>query len=129
MNAQLPQLLISLGEVAAMAGLCAALFGWRDAALPDAGASLGRDIPGFRPGRIAMSRDAKSALIENAQDGAIYLAVMRGDGVVTRRLSRDVRVGREGERLTLDLRDFTLKRTRLDLADAAEWETRLKGAA
>jgi len=129
MNGQLLQLLISLGEVAAMAGLCAVLFGWRDAAMPDAGACLARDIPGFRPGRIAMSGDAKSALIENASDGAIYLAVMRGGDVVTRRLSRDVRVSREGERLTFDLRDFTLKRTQLDLADAAEWETRLKGSA
>jgi hypothetical protein len=129
MNAQLLQLLISLGEVAAMAGLCAALFGWRDAALPDVAASLGRDIPGFRPGRIARSGDAKSALIENAQDGAIYLAVMRGGDVVTRRLARDVRVSREGGRLTIELRDFTLKRARLDLADAAEWETRLKEAA
>lgn len=129
MNGQLLQLLISLVAVAAMAGLCAALFGWRDAALPDAGATLGRDIPGFRPGRIAMSGDARSALIENARDGAIYLAVMRGGDVVTRRLSRDVRVSREGGRLTLDLRDFTLKRIRLDLADAAAWETRLKGGA
>jgi len=129
MNAQLLQLLFSLVAVAAMAGLCAALFGWRDATMPDAGAALGRDIPGFRPGRIAVSGDAKSALIENARDGAIYLAVMRGGDVVTRRLSREVRVSRAGERLTLDLRDFTLKRTRLDLADAAAWETRLKGSA
>jgi hypothetical protein len=129
MNAQLLQLLISLVEVAAMAGLCAALFGWRDAAMPDAAACLGRDVPGFRPGRIAISGDAKSALIENAGDGAIYLAVVRGDGVVTRRLSREVRVVREGDRLTFDLRDFTLKRMQIDLADAAEWETRLKEAS
>ena len=126
MNGQLLQLLISLGEVAAMAGLCVALFGWNRAAMPDLATALGRDIPGFRPGRVAMSGDAKSALIENASDGAIYLAVVRGDGVVTRRLSHGAQVSRDGERLTFDLRDFTLKRIELDLADAAEWEARLK---
>lgn len=129
MNAQLLQLLISLFEVAAMAGLCVALFGWNKAAMPDLAETLGRDIAGFRPGRIGVSADAKAALVENARDGAIYLAVLRGDGVVTRRLSPAVRVSREGGRLTLDLRDFTLKRTELDLADAAEWEARLKGVA
>jgi hypothetical protein len=129
MNAQLLQLLISLGEVAAMAGLCVLLFGWNKAAMPDIAAALGRDVPGFRPGRVAMSTDARTALVENVCDGAIYLAVLRGDGVVTRRLSPATRVSREGARLTLDLRDFTLKRTALDLVDAAEWEARLKGAA
>ncbi len=129
MNGQLLQLLISLGEVAAMAGLCILLFGWDRAAKPDLAAALGRDIAGFRPGRVAMSADAKSALIENARDGAIYLAVLRGDGVVTRRLSRGARVSRDGERLTLDLRDFTLKPAQLDLADAPEWEARLKEVA
>ncbi len=64
MNAQLLQLLISLIEVAAMAGLCALLFGWNKAAMPDLAAALGRDIPGFRPGRFALSADAKAALIE-----------------------------------------------------------------
>jgi len=127
MNAQLLQLLISLIEVAAMAGLCALLFGWNRAAMPDVAAALERDIPGFRPGRIATSDDAKSALVENAGDGAIYLAVVRGDGVVTRRLSHGVQVSRDGERLSFYLRDFTLKRTQLNLADAAEWEARLKG--
>jgi hypothetical protein len=129
MNAQLLQLLISLCEVAAMAGLCVALFGWNRAAMPDLAAALGRDVAGFRPGRVSVSADAKTALVENARDGQVYLAVLRGDGVVTRRLSPAVRVSREGRRLMLDLRDFTLKRAELDLADAAEWETRLKGAA
>jgi hypothetical protein len=128
MNAQLLQLLISLFEVAAMAGLCALLFGWNRAAVPDLAAAIGRDIAGFRPGRVSVSADAKTALVENARDGQVYLAVLRGDGVVTRRLSPAVHVSREGRRLTLDLRDFTLKRTELDLADAAEWEARLKGA-
>lgn len=129
MNAQLLQLLISLCEVAAMAGLCVALFGWNGAAMPDVAAALGRDVAGFRPGRVGVSADAKTALVEDARDGQVYLAVLRGDGVVTRRLSPATRVSREGRRLTLDLRDFTLKRAELDLADAAEWEARLKGAA
>ena len=126
MNAQLLQLLISLGEVGLMAGLCVVLFGRRDATMPDIGAMLGRDMPGFRPGRIAMCADAKAALAEDARDGAIYLAVLRGDGVVTRRLSRGMLVSRDGKRLAFDLRDFTFKRTELDLADAAEWEARLR---
>jgi hypothetical protein len=127
MNAQLLQLLISLGEVALMAGLCVALFGWRGAAMPDVSARLARDIPGFRPGRVAMSANAKAALVENARDGSLYLAVLRGDGLVTRKLAPGTPVSREGGRLTLELRDFTLKRAELDLADAAEWEARLKG--
>jgi hypothetical protein len=129
MNAQLLQLLLSLGEVALMVGLCLLLFG--RAAAPASGAfeaRLALDVPGFRAGRRAVSGDGRSALIEDARDGAVYLAVARGDGVVTRRLTSAARIGRDGERLTLGLKDFTLKRAELTLTDAADWETRLKEA-
>ena len=127
MNAQLFQLLVSLGEVALMVGLCFLLFG--RAGAPASGAfdaRLAEDVPGFRAGRRAVSRDGRVALIENLRDGAVYLAVARGDGVVTRKLARDARISRDGERLMLGLNDFTLGRAELVLADASEWETRLK---
>jgi hypothetical protein len=132
MNAQALQLLISVGGITLMVGLCALLFGRAGKPLSDASAvveSLARDIPGFRAGRMALSRDARAALIEDARDGSIYLAVMRGDGLVTRKLSRDALAGREGDRLALKLRDFTLRKAELDLADAASWEATLKGRA
>jgi len=130
MNAQLLQLLLSLGEVALMVGLCFALFGRAPAPAAHAfDARLAVDVPGFRTGRRAFSADGRAALVEDARDGAIYLAVARGDGVVTRKLSRTTRVSRDGERLTLRLKDFTLKGAELTLADASDWEARLKGPA
>jgi hypothetical protein len=80
-------------------------------------------------GEAALSRDARAALIENARDGAIYLAVMRGGDVVTRRLTQGLALVRNGDRLELRLKDFTLRKAELDLADAALWETKLKGLA
>jgi hypothetical protein len=127
MNAQLLQLLISLGGVALLVGLCLALFGRAGAPSAEAfDARLALDVPGFRTGRRALSSDGRAALIEDARDGAIYLAVARGDGVVTRRLGRGSRISRDGERLTLGLKDFTLTHAELTLADASDWETRLK---
>jgi hypothetical protein len=76
-----------------------------------------------------VSADGRAALVEDARDGAVYLAVARGDGVVTRRLARGTRIARDGERLMLGLKDFTLKRAELILADASGWETRLKELA
>jgi hypothetical protein len=122
------QLAISLAGVALMVGLSWALFGLRDAPIADADtvrASLARDVPGFRAGRFALSRDAGAALVEDAADGAVYLAVARGDSLVTRKLARGTKLARDGDRLTLDLRDFTLKRAALELDDAAWWERRL----
>jgi hypothetical protein len=130
MNAQALQLLISVGGITLMVGLCAALFGRAGKPLSDASAaaeSLARDVPGFHAGRMALSHDARSALIEDARDGAIYLAVVRGDGLVTRKLGRDALGGRDGDRLMLNLRDFTLRKADLELADAASWEAALKG--
>jgi hypothetical protein len=130
MNAQVLQLLISVGGIAVMVGLCRALFGHTTTPLPDADAlaeKLAHDIPGFRAGRIALSRDAEAALAEDLRDGAVYLVLARGDGVVIRRLVRGIGVARDGQRVALQFRDFTLKGARLDLADAEGWETRLKG--
>ena len=132
MNAQLLQLLISVGGILLMVGLCRMLFGRGGTmpATPEAlAANLARDIPGFGAGRTAISRDARSALIENAQDGQVYLAVQRGDDVVTRKLSRGLGIARDGTHLRLTLHDFTLPKVELDLADADAWETRLKGLA
>ena len=130
MNAQLFQLLLSLGEVALMVGLCLLLFGRAPAPGTQAfDARLAADVPRVRAGRRAVSGDGRAALVEDARDGAIYLAVARGDGVVTRKLSRRTRVSRDGERLTLGLQDFTLERAQLMLADASDWEARLKALA
>lgn len=110
-----------------MVGLCFALFGRAGAPAAEAfEARLAHDVPGFRAGRSAVSGDGRAALIEDARGGAIYLAVARGDGVVTRKLARGAHIGRDGELLTLGLKDFTLKRAQLTLADAADWESWLK---
>ena len=127
MNAQLLQLAISLVGIALMVGLCMALFGSRSAALSAQAVAQGlaRDVPGFRAGRIALSRDGGAALAEDAQDGTVYLALARGDGMVTRKLARGTALTRDGERLALALNEFTLKRATFELADAADWEARL----
>jgi hypothetical protein len=134
MNDQVLQLLVSLGEVAALVGLCALLFGRRDTPIagPQAAAScLARDIPGFRAARSALSTDAKAALVEDARDGQVYLLVARGDGIVARKLVRGLLRGvvRTGDRLTLSLDDFTLGGAQLQLGDAPYWEARLRGLA
>jgi hypothetical protein len=131
MNAQALQLLISVVGILLMVGLCRALFGRGGATLTNAIAAqkLARDIPGFRVGRTALSRDARAALIENLADGEAYLAVQRGDDLVTRKLARGLGVIRDGARLFLTLDDFTLPKAELDIADAADWEIRLKGPA
>jgi hypothetical protein len=127
MNAQILQLAISLGGIALMVGLCLFLFGAKVAALStDAvAACLARDVPGFRAGKVALSRDGTAALVEDARDGTVYLALARGDGVVTRRLMRGTALRCDGEELELLLNEFTLKRARLELADAGDWAARL----
>jgi hypothetical protein len=132
MNAQALQLLISVAGIALMVGLCRVLFGRGGAMRTTSEAitqSLTRDVPGFRAGRMALSGDAYSALIENLEDGHIYLAVRRGDDLVMRKLARGLGVVRDGAHLRLALNDFTLPSADLDLADAAGWEIRLKGLA
>jgi hypothetical protein len=132
MNAQALQLLISVGGIATMVGLCRALFGHKEASLSHielAAESLERDIPGFRAGQTAVSGDWRSALLEDLQDGQIYLAIVRGEGLVTRKLTRGIRIARDADRLRLKLQDFTLRAVELDLPDAAAWEVKLKGLA
>ncbi|HTT99434.1 MAG TPA: hypothetical protein VMF58_15400 [Rhizomicrobium sp.] len=132
MNGQVLQLLISVGGIAVMVAICWALFGRALGSLPSAdvaAAALARDIPGFQTGVAAVSRDGRAALIEDARDGAIYLAIIRGGDVVTRKLSRGLGLVRSGDRLELRLKDFTLRKADLDLADAPAWETKLKGLA
>src|SRR5665213_3974249 len=108
-----------------MVAICWALFGRAVASLSGAdavAAALARDVPGFRIGPATLSLDARAALIENARDGSIYLAVMRGGDVVTRKLARGFVLARNGDRLELRLNDFTLRKAELDLSDAATWE-------
>lgn len=131
MTAQLLYLLASLAGVAALVGFCVLLFG-RDTARLDSQAAetvLRADIPGFRLGAVALSSDGQAALVEDAQDGATYLVVARGRGLVTRKLSRGFlrNAKREGASLDLRLSDFTFPKARLVFAQEAaalEWETR-----
>jgi hypothetical protein len=131
MTMQLLYLTASLAGVAALVGFCVLLFG-RDTARVDArGAEdvLRADIPGFRAGAVTLSADGAAALVEDAHDGATYLVIARGRGLVTRKLSagfvRNAR--RDGAALDLRLYDFTFPKARLVFAQEAaalEWETR-----
>lgn len=131
MTSQLLYLLASLAGVAAMVGLCAFLFG-REVTKIDAGsaeAALRADIPGFRAGKVALAADGHGALVEDTRDGATWLVIARGRGLVTRKLSRGVvrETKRDGAALDLMLTDFTFPKARLvfgEEAAALEWETR-----
>jgi hypothetical protein len=132
MNGQILYLAFSILGVAAMVGLCAFLFG-RDVAKLDtrsAAARLAHDVPGFRLGHSALSADCRSAMLENASDGVIWLVIARGDGFVTRKLSRrDVKAAsREGAALNLRFFDFTFPAAVIafhDEAVARDWEMRM----
>lgn len=124
----------SLAGIAFVVGLNVVLFGravpglGNDAAIAE---QLAREIPGFRAGSCAMAADGRSALVENTANHAILLVHAVGDGIVVRKLSRDLlaAVARERSRLSLRLADFTFPEADLALADeslAAEWEARLK---
>jgi hypothetical protein len=134
MTSQLLYLLTSLAGVAAMVGLCVVLFG-RAVAKLDARSvedALRADVPGFRAGKVTLSADGQGALAEDAQDGATWLVIARGSGLVTRKLSRGVvrKTKRDGKALDLSLTDFTFPKARLmfgEEAAALEWETRFAG--
>jgi hypothetical protein len=124
----------SLAGIALLVGFNLLLFG---RVRPDVGSAdtiakrLAREIPGFRPGRAIVGADGRAALIENAQTRALFLVEAIGDGVVTRQVTRGLlaNVGRLGERLSLELRDFTFPRAVLVAPSetiAREWEARLK---
>ena len=124
----------SLGGIALLVGLNLLLFG---RARPDVGSAdelakrLAREIPGFRAGRSVVGTDGRAALIENAANRSIFLVEAMGDDIVTRQISRGVlsSVGRLGERLSLELRDFTFPRATIWAPSdglAREWELRLK---
>ena len=135
MTDQLLYLAISLAGVAAMIGLCAFLFG-RDVAKLDtrsAAARLAHDVPGFRLGHSALSADTRSAVLENARDGSVWLVTARGDGFVTRRLSRrDVKAAsRNGAALDLRFSDFTFPAAMIAFHDedvARDWQMRMERA-
>ncbi|HUB84541.1 MAG TPA: hypothetical protein VL971_02530 [Rhizomicrobium sp.] len=131
MTSQLLYLIASLAGVAAMVGLCVALFGRSTTNIDAATATdaLRADVPGFRAGAIALSADGHGALVEDAQNGATWLVIARGSGLVTRKLSRGFvrKAKRNGAALNLSLTDFTFRRARLvfgEEAVALEWETR-----
>jgi hypothetical protein len=131
MTTQLLYLLGSLAGVAALVGFCVLLFGRATARIDALAAedALRADIPGFRAGAVTLSADAQAALVEDAHDGAAYLVIARGRGLVTRKLSRGFlrNTKRDGASLDLRLSDFTFPKARLvfdEEAAAREWETR-----
>jgi len=136
MTTQLLYLAASLAGVAAIVGFCILLFGHAVAKI-DADAAEARlrdDVPGFRKGAIALSPDSHAALVEDARDGALYLVIAQGAGLVTRKLSagyvRDT--ARKGAALDLRLADFTFPKARLFFAEeesARAWEARLSHAS
>ncbi|MBS0274660.1 MAG: hypothetical protein JSR55_09715 [Proteobacteria bacterium] len=132
MTAQIYYLIASLAGVAALVGLCALLFGREVAKLDTraAAARMGCEVPGFRPGHSALSADCRSAMLEDARDGSVWLVAARGDGFVTRRLSRrDVKaVSRKGAALALRFSDFTFPAAVIAFHDedaARDWEMRM----
>ncbi|HTW33823.1 MAG TPA: hypothetical protein VMD53_04325 [Rhizomicrobium sp.] len=124
----------SLGGIALLVGFNLLLFGRarpQVGTAPEIAARLAKEIPGFRAGRAIVGADGRSAVIENVANRALYLVEAMGDGVVTRQLSHGLlaNVGRLGERLSLELRDFTFPRATLVAGSeslAREWESRLK---
>lgn len=129
---QLIYLAISLAGVAGMVGLCALLFGRAVATLDtrSAAARLASDVPGFRPGNSALSADCRSAMLEDARDGAVYLVTARGGAFVTRKLARgNVKTAsRDGAALALRFSDFTFPTATIAFHDesvARDWEARM----
>ena len=129
---QLLYLAVSLAGVAAMVGLCALLFGRAVATLDtrSAAARLANDVPGFRLGNSALSADCRSAMLEDARNGTVWLVTARGDGFVTRRLARgDVKAAsRNGAALALRFFDFTFPAATIAFHDenvARDWEARM----
>ncbi|GEM_PF-1606274 len=126
----------SVAGIALLVGLNIVLFG-RVRARTDLAAVRARlalDVPGFRAGDEALSRDQAAALVENAADGSVYLARAEGDGLITRKISPGAlkRLVRDGGTLALSLRDFTFPETQIffgDPAPAKGWEARLKPLA
>lgn len=127
-------LLASLAAVALIVGLNLILMGRGRArvGLDSAKALLETENPGFRAADAVVGRDGRAALVED-ETGAVYLVAAAGDRFVSRKLSSgSVRtLVRDGDMLTLRLRDFTFPRARLVLADAdaaAAWEAHVKRA-
>ena len=124
----------SLGGIALLVGFNLLLFGRvrpHVGTAQEIAARLATEIPGFRMGRALVSADGSSAVIENAANRSLYLVEAMGDDVVTRQLSKSLlaNVGRLGDKLSLELRDFAFPRTTVIAASeslAREWEARLK---
>lgn len=135
MSIQVLYLLGSLAGVAAMVGLCVLLFG-REAAKLDtrlAAARLAQDVAGFRLGASAISSDCRSALLEDARDRTVYLVAARGDGFVTRQISRRSlkKAACDGTSLILRFADFTFPKAVVAFGDAAvarDWLARMEKA-
>ncbi len=94
-----------------MVGLCVLLFGRAVTTIDadGAAATLAQDVPGFRAGAVALSTDGHAALVEDARDRSLHLVVARGDGLVTRHLSKSyVKTAMQnGAALNLRLADIT----------------------
>ena len=133
MTTQAYYLIASLVGIAAMVGLCLLLFGRETAKLDtrSAAARLAWDVPGFRLGHSALAADSRSAVLENAADGSLWLVTARGSDFVTRRLScRNVQA-RDGAALSFRFSDFTFPAAMIAFHDedvARDWESRMSKA-
>ncbi|MGN6148640.1 MAG: hypothetical protein ACTHPD_08895 [Rhizomicrobium sp.] len=133
MNTQLLYLAVSVAGIAAMVGLCAFLFGREVVKLDtrSAAARLAWDVPGFRLGHSALAADSRSAVLENAHDGSLWLVAARGSDFVTRRLSRKDVKARDGVALSFRFSDFTFPAAMIAFHDetvARDWELRMSKA-
>lgn len=124
-----PYLLASLIGVGLLVGLNMFLMRGRHAAFDATKVSrcLGAEVPGFQAG-ASQTAGSGAALCENADDGSVYLAVTRGDAIVTRKLSRGTRLQRSGATLAFTFSDFTFPKASITFDDehvAAEWDARI----
>lgn len=98
-------LLISVLGVALLVAVCAALGGWRTAALTgesDAAARLKDELPDFHPTRWVIAADGLSAVAMAGEDVAVLRVL--GDGTAVRRARRDV-VTESAAHLRVDVGD------------------------
>jgi hypothetical protein len=96
----------------------------------DAAARLTDDLIDFREREGDDANGGRARIALGSASGDLAVAVMSGDGWVTRRLAAAMirSVQRDGARLAIHTRDFTLPHIALTFADAHRaglWESRL----
>lgn len=127
-------LLISLAGIFVLVGVSYAFGGWRDAAVSEAEAAerLAFDEPDFSPGEWIVGADGKTAVALSADGREIAIVFAVGDGVASRRFSRDaVAWETRADGLLLRLNEPSRGGVTLAAPDsetAARWRSRLAGA-